>query len=203
MKLFLTPFACSLASHIALREAGLDFETVKVDIRAKKTADGGDFFAINPKGYVPALQLDNGEVLTENVAVLQYIADRKPDKNLAPAAGTPERYRLIEWLAFVNSEIHKNFSPMFNPAAVEGHKQAAKELLAKRFDYLQGVLSSKQFLMGTQFTVADAYLFTVLSWTGHVGIDLSKWPALKAYVERVGARPNVGASLAAEGALAK
>jgi glutathione S-transferase len=203
MKLFLTPFACSLASHIALREAGLDFETVKVDLRAKKTASGDDYLATNPKGYVPALQLDNGEVLTENVAVLQYIADRVPEKKLAPAAGTPERYRLIEWLAFINSEIHKNFSPMFNPAAVEGHKQYAKDLLAKRFDYLQGVLGSRQFLMGDQFTVADAYLFTVLNWTGHVGIDLGPWPALKAYLERVGSRPNVGAALAAEGALAK
>jgi glutathione S-transferase len=203
MKLYLTPFACSLASHISLREAGLDFETVKVDLRAKTTASGDDYLAVNPKGYVPALQLDNGEVLTENVAVLQYIADRKPEKNLAPAAGTPERYRFIEWLAFINSEIHKNFSPMFNPTAVEAHKQFAKDMLAKRFDYLQGVLGSGQYLMGDQFTVADAYLFTVLNWTGHVGIDLGKWPAIKAYYERVASRPNVGAALAAEGALAQ
>jgi glutathione S-transferase len=203
MKLFLAPFACSLASHIALREAGIDFEPIKVDIRGKKTATGGDYFAVNPKGYVPALQLDNGEVLTENVAVLQYIADRKPEKNLAPAAGTPERYRLLEWLAFINSEVHKNFSPLFNPAAVEGHKQFAKDLLAKRFDYLQSALGSKQYLMGNQFTVADAYLFTTLNWTGHVGMDLSKWPALKAYAERVAARPSAGAALGAEGAMAK
>lgn len=203
MKLFLSPFACSLASHIALREAGIDFEPVKVDIRGKKTASGGDYFAVNPKGYVPALQLDNGEVLTENVAVLQYIADRKPEKNLAPAAGTPERYRLVEWLAFINSEVHKNFAPLFYPAAVEGHKQFAKDTLAKRFDYLQGALASKQYLMGDQFTVADAYLFTTLNWTGRLGIDLGKWPALKAYAERVGARPHVGAALGAEGALAK
>lgn len=203
VKLFMTPFACSLAAHIALREAGIDFEPVKVDLRAKKTATGADYLAINPKGYVPALQLDNNDVLTENVALLQFIADRKPESNLAPPPASLDRYRLQEWLAFINSEVHKNFSPFFNPAAVEGHKQVAKDILTKRFGYLQGVLASRQYLLGNQFTVADAYLFTVLNWGARVGIDIGQWPALKAYSERVGARPNVGAALAAEGAMTK
>jgi glutathione S-transferase len=200
MKLYIMPFACSLASDIALREAGLDFELVKVE-RSKKTANGEDYFTINPKGYVPALKLDNGEVLTENIAVLQYIADRKPEKKLAPPPAAPERYRLQEWLAFISTEIHKSFTPLFNPTAHDAHKQAAKELIAKRFTYLQGVIP-KQFLMGENFTVADCYLFTVLSWTNHVGIDLSAYPAIKSYMDRVAARPAVGAALQAEGALA-
>jgi glutathione S-transferase len=203
MKLYLSPFACSLASHISLREAGLEFESIKVDLRSKQTANGEDYLKINPKGYVPALQLDNGEILTENVAVLQYIADRKPEKKLAPPPTALERYRLQEWLGFINSELHKSFSPLFNPAAHEAHKQAAKELIAKRFNYLQGVLPSKQFLMGDQFTVADSYLFTILNWTSHVGMDLRQWPALKSYFDGIGTRPSVIAALQAEGAMAK
>jgi glutathione S-transferase len=201
MKLYLAPFACSLASHISLREAGIDFEPIKVDLRSKKTAKGDDYLAINPKGYVPALQLDNNEVLTENAAVLQYIADRKPEKKLAPAPSSPERYRLQEWLAFINSELHKSFSPLFNPAAHEVQKQAAKELIAKRFAFLQTALAPGQFLMGDEFTVADAYLFTVLSWVAHVGIDINQWPAIKSYHDHIVARPSVVAALQAEGAL--
>ena len=199
MKLYYLSGACSLASNIALREAGLKFELVKVDRRTKKAADGLDFNEVNPKGYVPALTLDNGEVLTENVAVLQYIADRNPAAKLAPAAGTMERYRLMEWLSFINSEVHKAFSPLFREDAPEDTKQYARKNLATRFDYLERVLGSKSFLMGEQFTIADGYLFTVLSWGQHVNLDIGKWPQLKRFVERVGARPHVIEALKAEG----
>jgi glutathione S-transferase len=153
---------------------------------------------VNPKGYVPALTLDNGEVLTENVAVLQYIADRNPAAKLAPPAGTMERYRLMEWLSFINSEIHKSFSPLFRQDAPEDTKQFARNNLANRCDYVQRTLGSKSFLMGT-FTVADAYLFTVLSWGRHVEVDLGRWPQLQRYVEGIGARPHVAAALKSEG----
>lgn len=202
MKLYLLPFACSLACHIALREAGIDFEPVKVDVRSKKTADGGDFLQINSKGYVPTLQLDNGETFTEAGAILQYIADLKPQSGLAPAAGTVERYRLTEWLSFISTEIHKNFSPLFAPHATEPHKQFAKDMLAKRFDWLQNALAGRDYLLGNQFTVADAYLFTVLGWASVVGVDLSPWPALQKYHAAIAARPAVAAALQAEGALA-
>jgi len=199
MKLYYLTGACSLASNIALRDAGLKFELVKVDRHTKKAADGLDFNEVNPKGYVPALTLDNGEVLTENVTVLQYIAERNPAAKLAPAAGTMERYRLMEWLSFVNSEVHKSFTPLFREDAPAAAKEYARKNLATRFDYLQRALGSKSFLMGTQYTVADAYLFTVLSWARHVEIDLGKWPQLRSYVERVGARPHVIEALASEG----
>jgi glutathione S-transferase len=199
MKLYYFPGACSQASNIALREAGLKFELVKVDRHTKKTADGLDFNEVNPKGYVPALTLDNGEVLTENVAVLQYIADRNPAAKLAPAAGTMERYRLMEWLSFINSELHKGFSPLFRQDAPEDTKQYARNHLATRLDYLQRAFGAKTFVMGEQFTVADAYLFTVLSWGGFVNLDIGKWPQLKRFVERVGARPHVIEALKAEG----
>jgi glutathione S-transferase len=199
MKLYYFPSACSQASNIALREAGLKFELVKVDRHTKKAADGLDFNTVNPKGYVPALTLDSGETLTENVAVLQYIGDRNPALRLTPAAGTMERYRLIEWLAFINSEIHKAFSPLFRPDAPEDTKQYVLGNLAKRLDYLQGALGSKPFLMGEQFTVADCYLFTVLSWAPFVKLDLGKWPELKRYVERIQARPHVMEALKSEG----
>ena len=199
MKLYYLTGACSLASNIALREAGLKFELVKVDRRTKKAADGLDFNEVNPKGYVPALTLDSGEVLTENVAVLQYIADRNPAAKLAPAAGTMERYRLMEWLSFINSEVHKGFSPLFREDAPEDTKQYARKNLATRFDYLERVLGSKSFLMGEQFTVADCYLFTVLNWSGFVKIDLGRWPELKRYVEHIGQRPHVIEALKAEG----
>jgi glutathione S-transferase len=199
MKLYYFTGACSLASNIALREAGLKFELVKVDRRTRKAADGLDFKEVNPKGYVPALTLDNGEVLTENVAVMQYIADRNPAAKLAPPAGSLERYRLVEWLAFISSEIHKNFTPMFRDDAPEEAKQYARKVLTVRLDYLNRTIGSRPFLMGEPFTVADAYLFTVLSWARHLNIDLGQWPQLPHYVERVGARPQVIEAVKAEG----
>jgi len=202
MKLYYARGACSLASVIALQEAGMRADLVKVDLRTKK-AEGGDFTAVNSKGYVPALRLDDGQVLTENVAVLQYIADRKPEAKLAPPAGTMERYRLQEWLSFINSEIHKSFGPLFNAEAKEETRQYARNLLAKRLSWLEGAMGSRTFLMGESFTVADAYLFTVLSWGAHVGVDIAKWPAIKSYYERIAARPQVIAAMQAEGLLKK
>ena len=199
MKLYYFSGACSLASNIALREAGVKFELVKVDRRTRKAADGLDFNEVNPKGYVPALALDNGEVLTENVAVLQYIADRNPAAKLAPPAGTLERYRLTGWLAFIGSEVHKNFSPLFNAEASEDVKQYARKMLTKRLGYLEKALGSHNFLMGEQFTVADAYLFVVLGWGVYVKLDIGQWPQLKRYTERVGARPHVIEALKSEG----
>lgn len=198
MKLYYFSGACSLASNISLREAGLTFELVKVDRRTKKTADGLDFDEVNPKGYVPALRLDNGEVLTENVAVLQYIADRNPAAQLAPAAGSLERYRLMEWLGFINSEVHKNFSPLFRDDAHEEVKQYARRALGVRLDYLNRSIGNRTFLTGEPFTVADAYLFTVLGWGRYVNVDLGQWPQLQRYAERVGARPHVIEALKSE-----
>jgi len=199
MKLYYFTGACSLASNIALREGGLPFELVKVDRRTRKAADGLDYDEVNPKGYVPALALDDGEVLTENVAVLQYIADRNPAAKLAPAAGTMERYHLVEWLAFINSEIHKNFSPLFREGAHDEVKQYAGRLLSARLDYLHRAIGNRTFLMGEQFTVADAYLFTLLRWGRHVNVDIGRWPQLQRYAERVGARPHVIEALKSEG----
>jgi len=199
MKLYYLTGACSLASNIALRDAGLRFELVKVDRNTRKAADGLDFNEVNPKGYVPVLTLDNGEVLTENVAVLQYIADRNPGAKLAPAAGTMERYRLMEWLSFINSEIHKSFSPLFRQDAPEGAKQYARKNIETRLEYLQRALGTKKFLMGAEYTVADAYLFTVLSWARHVEVDLGRWPQVKRYMDGIGARPNVIEALKSEG----
>jgi glutathione S-transferase len=197
MKLYYLPAACSLAPNIALREAGLKFELVKVDRRSKKAADGLDFNEVNPKGYVPALTLDNGEVLTENVAVLQYVADRNPAAKLAPPSGTMERYRLMEWLSFINSEVHKGFTPLFREDASEDVKLYTRKNLQGRLDYLERILGGRTFLMGEQFTIADAYLFAVASWGRHVKVDLA--PALQRYVERVGQRPHVIEALTAEG----
>jgi len=201
MKLYYLTGACSLASNIALREAGLKFELVKVDRRTKRTGDGLDFNEVNPKGYVPALRLDNGEVLTENVTVLQYIADRNPAAKLAPPAGTMERYRLMEWLSFINSEVHKQFTPLFRPDAPADTREYARKNLATRLDYMQRSMGAKPFVMGTQYTVADPYLFTVLGWGAHVEVDIGRWPELKRYVERIGERPCVCAALQAEGLL--
>lgn len=200
MKLYYSPGACSLASHIALREAGVTFEAVKVG-RDKKTADGADYNAINPKGYVPALTLDDGQVLTEGPAILQYVADRNPSSGLAPPAGDMQRYRLQEWLGFLNSEVHKNFSPFFNPAATEPMKEMAKANVLRRLSFTEQALGSKPFLLGERFTVADAYLFTILSWSQYAGVDLGQWPALKALHARVAARPQVQAAMKAEGLL--
>jgi glutathione S-transferase len=202
MKLYIAPGACSMASNIALREAGIQFEQAKVDMRTKKT-EGVDFTTINPKGYVPALRLDNGEVLTENVAVLQYIADRNPAAKLAPPAGTMERYRLMEWLSFINSEIHKSFTPLFSQEAKEETKQYARNYLGKRLNYLQSAFGLGKYLMGDEFTVADAYLFTVLGWGARVGVDIGQWPALKSFHERVASRPHVIEAMTAEGLIKK
>lgn len=201
MKLYYAPGACSLSPHIVLREAGVPVELARVDLATKKLESGDDFGTVNEKGYVPALVLDNGEVLTEGPAIIQYIADQKPQSGLAPKAGTLERYRLQEWLNFIATEIHKSFSPLFNKAASDDWKQAATANLSKRFDYLSTRLADKSYLLGEKFSVADAYLFTVLNWTGFVGIDLSRWPVLKAYHARVAARPRVQEALQAEGLL--
>jgi glutathione S-transferase len=200
MKLYFSSGACSMASNIALREAGIQFEMSKVDKRTKR-ADGVDFVTINPKGYVPALRLDDGQVLTENVAVLQYIADLNPAAKLAPPAGTMERYRLQEWLSFINSEVHKAFTPLFSSEATDDTKTYARNYLAKRLTYLDSALGDNKYLMGDQFTVADAYLFTVLGWGAHVAVDIG--PKLKSYVERIRARPQVIEAMTAEGLIKK
>jgi len=199
MKLYFSPGACSLSPHIVSRELGLDIELEKVNFSDKKTDKGQDFNAVNPKSYVPTLQLDNGEVLTEGPAIVQYLADQKPEKGLAPAAGTFERYRLQEWLNFISTELHKGFSPLFNSKMPDEGKAIARERLSTRFAYVDGRLKDQQFLLGDQFSVADAYLFTVLNWANYVKLDLSGWPSLVAYHQRVGARPAVQAALVAEG----
>jgi glutathione S-transferase len=199
MKLYYMKGACSLASYISLNEAGIKFEAVEIDHKTHKTRDGEDLSTINGKGYVPVLRLDNDEILTENVAVLTYIADRNPAAKLAPAAGTLERYRLLEALAYIASEVHKGFGPLFDPSNSEDVKNYARKNLKKRLDWLDTALGSKTFILGEQFTVADAYLYVVLSWASHVGVDLNQWPALKRHNERVGARPQVIAALKAEG----
>ena len=203
MQLYYSPGACSLASHITLREAGLPVELKKTDAKTKKLEDGSDYFAVNSKGAVPALRLDDGQVLTEGPAILQYLADQKPESKLVPRAGTLERYRVLEWLNFITSEVHKSFSPLFNPAADPKVKEYTTQNLEKRFDWINKQLAGKQYLTGDQFTTADAYLFVVTNWSNFVGIDLGRWPALKAFVERVAARPKVQEALAAEGLLKK
>ncbi|MBM3391276.1 MAG: glutathione transferase GstA [Betaproteobacteria bacterium] len=199
MKLYYSPGACSLSPHIALREAGLPFELVKKDLTSKTLADGSDFRAINPKGYVPALALDDGQVLTEGPAIVQYIADRAPEKGLAPPAGTMERVRLQEWLNYITSELHKTFSPLFNKQASEDWKDAARKLLDRRIDYVAKALEGRNYLMGETFSVADCYLFTVLNWAHWVKIDLSRWPGVTEYQKRIAARPAVQEALKAEG----
>jgi glutathione S-transferase len=199
MKLYYSPGACSLAPHIAICEAGLPFAGEKVNLQTKKTESGGDYLRINAKGSVPALVLDDGAVLTECAVILQYIADRVPAAKLAPPAGTFERYRLMEWLNYVSTEIHKGFSPLWNPKATPDWKAAAVALLGSRLGWLAGQLEGKSYLTGESFSVADAYLFTVLSWAAHVGVDLGQWPALAAYQSRVGHRPKVQQALREEG----
>ena len=199
MKLFLKPGACSLSPHIVLEELGLKYETEIVDLKTKKTASGGDYLAINPKGYVPALQLDNGTVLTEGPAIVQYLADLKPEKRLAPANGTLERYQLQSWLTFTGMELHRNFGPFFNPAAGPDWKAACGANLERRLAWVNEQLAGKDYLMGANFTVADAYMFTVVGWTKHVKIDISGLTKLVAYQTRVAARPAVLAALKAEG----
>lgn len=198
MKLYFSPNACSLASHIVLRELALPFDLIRVDNQKKLTADGDDFLQINPKGYVAALQLDNGEVLTEGAAILQYLADRIPAAGLAPANGSWERVRLQEWLNFVSSEIHGGLGVLFKDAIPDEVKALFKATLFKRFAILVQTLERQDYLLGAQYSVADAYLFVVLRWAGVFDIDLQQWPALAKFQQRVGERPAVIAALAAE-----
>jgi glutathione S-transferase len=201
MKLYYAPGSCALASHIALVETGLPFDTEKVDLRTKTTAAGVDYTTINDKGYVPALEMDGGGLLTENAAVLQYIADRAPVLGLAPPAGSLARYRLIEWLHYIGTEVHKAFGPLFNPKTSEDQKAATITALQRKFDYLAKRLATGPYLMGETFTVADAYLFAVLNWTKGLHIDLAPWPVLQQYLARVAARPNVVKAMKDEGLL--
>jgi len=199
VKLYYSPGACSLSPHIVLRESGLKFEPVLASTKTHKLQDGTDYYTINPKGYVPLLELDNGERLSEGPAIVQYIADQVPAKKLAPAAGTMARYRLQEWLNFITSELHKSFSPLFNPAMPEEAKALYRTRLGDRFKWINEQLEGKQYLMGDTFTVADPYLFTVAGWGKHVGVDISGLPHLSAFMARVAARPAVQEAMKAEG----
>lgn len=196
MKLYYAPGACSQAAHILLHETGLEHSSEAVDVRGKKRADGGDYFAVNPKGAVPALEID-GDVLTENGAILQHIGDRSGDETLLPSKGMP-RYRVIEWLAHLGSDVHKSFTPLFNPASSEEAKSGARELVAKRLDFLESRMDG-DYLTGDAMSIADPYLFAMLGWTRSVGIDLARWPRLSAFRERMKQRPAVQAVLQAEG----
>lgn len=199
MKLFYAPGACSLSPHIVAQEAGIDLQLVKVDTKTKTIAAEGDFWAINPKGYVPALELDNGEVLTEGPAIVQYLADLKPDAKLAPANGSWARTRLQEVLGYINSEIHKSYSPLFNPKTTEEVRTERQEYLRRRYALLDKQLAGRKYLFGDQFTVADAYLFVVTNWAKSTKVDLSDFTNLQAFQQRVAARPAVRAAMQAEG----
>ncbi len=201
MKLYYSPGACSLSPHIALLEAGLPYDLVKVDLRAKKLENGDDFLAVNPKGQVPALGLDTGEVVTEGPVIVQVIADKASAKNLAPARDTTERYKLLEWLNFTTTELHKNFSPLFNPALSDDTKTFFRDRLMGKFKYLDSKLAGQDYLLGKQFTVADGYLYVMLRWADGHKMDLSGFPHLMAFKERVAARPKVQEALAKEGLL--
>jgi len=199
MKLYYFTGACALSPHIVALEAGVAVTMVKIDSKTKKTETGEDFLKINSKGAVPALQLDDGRVLTEGPAIVQYLADLKPESGLAPRAGTFERYQLMEMLNYITSEVHKSFSPLFNPANSAEMKEIFMANLAKKFAWLSEFLSNRTYLVGDAFTVADAYLFTVLNWTGFLKIDLHKWPVLAEYKSRIGHRPKVQEAMRAEG----
>lgn len=203
MKLYYATGTCSLSPHIVALEAGIALELEKVDNKTKRTASGEDFLKINPKGYVPALRLDNGEVLTEGPTLVQYLADQKPASGLAPPCGTLARYRLDEMLGYINSEVHKSYSPLFNPDTPIEVKQQRKETLLKRYALLEQVLATQEWLLGEHFTGADAYLFTVTNWASHVDLDLSQFKALAAFQQRVAARPAVQAAMEAEGLIKK
>jgi glutathione S-transferase len=198
MKLYFSPGACSLSPHIALHEAGLQHELVKVDLRAKKLENGDDYLKVNPKGQVPALMLDNGELVTEGPVIVQMIADKAAAKNLAPVATSPERYKLQEWLAYINGELHKNIGPLFNPALSDDAKGVFKDRALGKFRYVDGQLAGKDYLMGKQFTVADGYMFVMLTWADRMKFDLAGLSNLKAYQARVAARPGVQAALKME-----
>jgi glutathione S-transferase len=199
MKLYYSPGVCSLSPHIVLREAGLAFEPVLASTKTHQLADGTDYYGINPKGYVPLLELDNGERLSEGPAIVQYIADQVPGKNLAPAAGTMARYRLQEWLNFISSELHKSYSPLFNPATPDEYKAMARAKLLERLTWADQQLAGKPYLMGDQFSVADAYLFTVTRWSKGAGLDITPLANLAAFTARVAARPAVQEAMKAEG----
>jgi len=199
MKLYYSPGACSLSPHIALREAGLAFEPVLASTKSHKLQDGTDYYGINPLGYVPMLELDDGTRLREGPAILQYIADLAPTKNLAPANGTMLRYRLQEWLTFIGTEIHKSFSPLFNPGMPEEAKTISKTKLRSRYEWLDSQLADKDYLMGDTFSVADGYLFAVTNWAKPTGVDIADLPKLSAWHARVAARPAVQEALKAEG----
>ena len=203
MKLYYAPGACSLSPHIVLCELGLPHELEKVDLRVQphQTASGKDFNQITPKGYVPALQLDNGEMLTEGPAIVQYLADQKPEAGLLAAAGCLQRARAQEWLTYIGTELHKNFGPLFHPETPEAVKQTALAAIAKRLAYVNQALQGREFLVGDQFGVADAYLFVILGWCAHMAIDLQPFPALQAYQQKIAARPAVQAAMKAEGLL--
>jgi len=199
MKLYYSPGACSLSPHIALLEAGLPFDLVKVDLRAKKLENGDDYLQVNPKGQVPALALDNGELVTEGPVIVQMIADKAADKNLAPARDHADRYKLQAWLTYINSELHKNLGPQFSPVLADDAKAFFKDRVMGKFKYLETAIAGKDYVMGKQFTVADGYLFTMLSWAERLKFDLSAMPNLVAYKARVGARPKVQEALVKEG----
>src|ERR1700761_2285568 len=201
MKLYYAPGACSLSPHIALLEAGLPYDLVKVDLRAKKLENGDDYWKVNPKGQVPALALDSGELVTEGPVIVQMIADRAADRNLAPARDSAERYKFLEWLNFITTELHKNFSPLFQPAIPDDVKTFFKERLLGKFKYVDSQLAGRDYLMGKQFTVADGYLFVMMAWADRVKLDLSGMKNLMAFKDRVAARPNVQAALKMEGLL--
>lgn len=199
MKLYFSPGACSLSPHIVLCEAGLRYELEKVDLASKTTASGADFRAVNPKGYVPALQLDDGEVLTEVPAVVQYLADRAPEKELAPAAGSIERYRVMEWLNFISTELHKNYSPLFQQNTPDEIRRQAHQTLATRLELVAQRLQASPYLSGGRFGIADAYLFTVLRWSHYVKLDLNRWPQFHDYMQRMKDRPAVHRAMLEEG----
>ena len=203
MKLYYAPGACSLSPHIVARELGLPIQLQKVSTKDKTIEGGGDFWQVNPRGYVPVLELDSGERRTEGPAIVQYLADQKPEAGLAPKNGTMERYRVQEWLNFLTSEVHKQFTPLFKPNTPDEYKKIAKENLANRFNWLDQQLAGKDYLTGKQFTVADAYAFVLLGWTKPTQIDLARWPNLQAFHKRVASRPKVKEALQAEGLLPK
>jgi glutathione S-transferase len=198
MKLYYSPGACSLAPHIAMREAGIDVDLKKVDLKAKQY-EGGDYKQVNGKGYVPAITMDDGTVLTECPVILQYIADQKPDSGLAPKPGSMDRYKLQEMLNFTTSELHKGMGTFFNPALTDEWRKAASDRLSLRLDWLAKQLTGRQYVMGDKFTVADAYVFTILNWAGPSKFDMGKWPVLQEYQKRVAQRPKVQEALKAEG----
>jgi glutathione S-transferase len=198
MKLYYAPGACSLAPHIALEEAGLPYELVKVDLMKHTLPDGSDFRAINPKGYVPFIQLDDGSYLSEASVILQYVADRKPG-TIAPVFGTAGRWKVMEWLAFIATEVHKGFGPLWNPQTPPDVRERSVQALGNRFTLISQTLGKQPYLTGNDFTVADAYLYTVLNWSGMLKVDLAPWPALVAFQQRVASRPAVQKALRAEG----